>query len=49
MQVGRRRIKEMSKMELNELLWNIIRAEGILVTNQNIDWLIGRVYKEVGR
>lgn len=32
--------------ELKTRLWAIIRAEGIEVTNQNIDWLISRVYKE---
>ncbi len=37
----------MSKTEFKERLWAIIRAEGIEVTNQNIDWLISRVYKEL--
>lgn len=36
----------MTEQELKLRLWAIIRAEGIEVTNQNIDWLIGRVYKE---
>lgn len=36
----------MTEQELKSRLWAIIRAEGIEVTNQNLDWLIGRVYKE---
>lgn len=37
---------ELSRSELKEALWRIIRAEGIEVNNQNIDWLIERAYKE---
>lgn len=36
----------MNRDELKERLWAIIRAEGIEVTNQNLDWLIERAYKE---
>lgn len=36
----------MSRKELKDRLWAIIRAEGIEVTNQNLDWLLERAYKE---
>jgi hypothetical protein len=36
----------MTEQELKSRLWAIILKEDILVTNQNIDWLIGRVFKE---
>lgn len=36
----------MNRDELKKRLWAIIRAEGIEVNNQNIDWLIERAYKE---
>lgn len=36
----------MTEQELKSRLWAIIQKEGIEVTNQNLDWLIGRVYKE---
>lgn len=32
--------------EIKNRLWEIIIAEGIEVTNQNIDWLLSRVFKE---
>lgn len=35
----------MDKKTLNNALWEIIRAEGIEVTNQNIDWLLERAWK----
>lgn len=28
-------------------LWQIVRNEEIVITNQNIDWLLDRVFKEV--
>lgn len=37
----------MSKEEFKKALWEIVCREGIVITNQNIDWLIERVYKEV--
>jgi hypothetical protein len=37
---------EMSAKELRERIWRIIAREGIEVTNQNLDWLIERAYKE---
>jgi hypothetical protein len=32
--------------EIKNRLWEIIITEGIEVTNQNIDWLLSRVFKE---
>ena len=37
---------ELNLTELKEALWRIVRADGIEVTNQNIDWLLQRAYKE---
>lgn len=36
----------MQRSELKKRLWRIIADEGIIVTNDNIDWLLERVYKE---
>ena len=36
----------MSYDELRTHLWAIVQTEGIIITNQNIDWLLERVYKE---
>ena len=36
----------MSRQELKARLWQIIQTEGIEINNQNIDWLIERIYKE---
>ena len=36
----------MSEYELKERIWKIIAREGIEVTNQNLDWLLQRAYKE---
>lgn len=35
----------MDQKTLNNALWEIIRTEGIAVTNQNIDWLLERAWK----
>lgn len=35
--------------EFKKALWDIVRREDILINNQNIDWLIDRVYKELGK
>lgn len=32
--------------DLKKRIWKIIQAEDIAVTNQNLDWLIDRAYKE---
>lgn len=32
---------------LKHTLWNIVGKEGIEITNQNIDWLLERVFKEI--
>lgn len=40
-----RKEKTMKETELKKRLWELVRAEGIIITNQNIDWLISRVYK----
>lgn len=39
----------MRESELKKILWEIICEEGIIVDNQNIDWLIGRAYKEYAK
>lgn len=37
----------MNIRELKTAMWEIIRAEGIEVTNQNIDWLLERSVKGI--
>ena len=37
---------KMGEYELKEIVWRIIAREGIVVTNQNLDSLIERAYKE---
>ena len=36
----------MQRSELKKRLWRLIADEEIIVTNDNIDWLLERVYKE---
>ena len=36
----------MNEKELKEIVWRIIAREGIVVTNQNLDWLLQKAYKE---
>lgn len=36
-----------TRYKLTNKMWEIIRAEGIEITNQNIDWLLERVFKEI--
>lgn len=36
----------MNRAELRKRLWRLISDEGIIVTNDNLDWLLERVYKE---
>lgn len=36
----------MERAELKKRLWRLIADEGIIVTNDNLDWLLERVYKE---
>lgn len=38
-------MKESDFIALKQELGEIIRSEGILVTNQNLDWLLERAYK----
>ena len=38
-------MKESDFIALKQALWEIIRSEGIVVTNQNIDWLLEKAYK----
>ena len=38
-------MKESDFMSFKRELWEIIRSEGILVTNQNLDWLLEKAYK----
>lgn len=40
-------MKESDFLSFKRELWEIIRAEGIVVTNQNIDWLLERTFKEL--
>ncbi len=35
----------MTRRELKSRLWEIIRTEGIEVTNQNLDWLLERAWE----
>ena len=37
-------MKESDFIALKRELWEIIRSEGIVVTNQNLDWLLERAY-----
>ena len=37
---------KMSEYELKEIIWRIIAREGIVVTNQNLDWILQKAYKE---
>ena len=38
-------MKESDFLSFKRELWEIIRSEGIVVTNQNLDWLLERAYK----
>lgn len=38
-------MKESDFLSFKRELWEIIRAEGIVVTNQNLDWLLEKAYK----
>lgn len=38
-------MKESDFLSFRRELWDIIRSEEILVTNQNLDWLLERAYK----
>lgn len=33
--------------QIKKAMWEIIIAENILVTNQNVDWLLERAFKKV--
>lgn len=35
--------------ELRETMWKLVRYEGIVITNQNIDWLLERAEKKLRR
>lgn len=35
-----------TKSEFKQIIWAYIRKHGILVTNQNIDWLLQEAIKE---
>ena len=37
-------MKESDFIALKRELWEIIRSEGIVVTNQNLDWIMERAY-----
>ena len=39
-------MKESDFLSFKRELWDIIRSEGIVVTNQNLDWLLERAFKE---
>ena len=38
-------MKESDFLSFKRELWEIIRADEILVTNQNLDWLLEKAYK----
>ena len=37
--------KQLNKADIKRKLWDIVSKEGIIITNQNIDWLIDRVFE----
>ena len=37
-------MKESDFISFKRELWEIIRSEGIVVTNQNLDWLLEKAY-----
>lgn len=39
-------MKESDFLSFKRELWKIISTEGIVVTNQNIDWLLEKANKE---
>lgn len=39
-------IPTLTEKEIKKALWDIVSKEGIIITNQNIDWLLCRVFKE---
>lgn len=40
-------MKESDFLSFKREIWEIIRTEGIVVTNQNLDWLLEKANKEV--
>lgn len=40
-------MKESDFLSFKRELWEIIRSEEIVVTNQNLDWLLEKANKEV--
>ena len=45
----RKPTKEDFYLELKREIWNLIGKEGITVTNQNLDWLLERAFKEIAK
>lgn len=37
-------MKESDFISFKRELWDIIRTEGIVITNQNLDWLLEKAY-----
>ena len=44
---NRKQTKEDFYLELKKEIWHLIGKEGIEVTNQNLDWLLERAFKEM--
>jgi len=40
-------MREPDFLSFKRELWDIIRGEGIIVTNQNLDWLLERAFKRM--
>jgi hypothetical protein len=45
--LNRKPTKEEFYLELKREIWHLIGKEGIEVTNQNLDWLLERAFKEI--
>jgi hypothetical protein len=39
--------KRIGFLELKVAIWQIIVKENLIVTNQNLDWLLERAFKEI--
>lgn len=42
-------MKESDFLSFKRELWEIIRSEGIVVTNQNLDWLLEKAYVSLAK
>ena len=42
-------MRESDFLSFKRELWEIIRSEGIVVTNQNLDWLLEKAYVSLAK